>query len=394
MKRYDACALSTRSKVNRTQLLPDIVADYSPHTPYHPGSPWSGGKPTTDPTVGDLHQWNVWHGTQEKYQMYDEMGGRFVSEFGMEAFPHFETIEHLVKDPSQLYPQSKTIEFHNKAAGQERRIATYLAENFRMETDLKKFIHLTQLCQAEALTFAHKGWRRQWGQQRRCGGALVWQLNDCWPVISWSIIDYFHRKKPAYYAMRRALAPAAVAVRRSYYDWSAGDNMPTSTSEYECWVVSSSTRTATGTVELRYISIASGKEIKEPIMKEAVSIIANGTTDIFTGTIDNVTEEPHVIAARLWVDHELISRDVDWPQPLKYLDFSDRDIDVTFSDTRVHIKAAKPLKGLVFEERDGIELSDNCLDVIPGDDHVVNISGLQPNSELKWTYLGNPANAT
>jgi len=99
---------------------------------YHPGSPWGDGKPTGDPTVGDLHQWNgkyiglfnvrlleltrdlVWHGTQEKYQIFDTLGGRFNSEFGMEAFPHIQTIKEFVTDESELYPQSHTLDFHNK----------------------------------------------------------------------------------------------------------------------------------------------------------------------------------------------------------------------------------------------------------------------------------------
>lgn len=79
----------------------------------------------------------VWHGTQEKYQIFDTLGGRFNSEFGMEAFPHIDTIRHYCIDESQLYPQSHMLDFHNKADGHERRIATYLVENFRTQTDLE-----------------------------------------------------------------------------------------------------------------------------------------------------------------------------------------------------------------------------------------------------------------
>ena len=189
------------------KLLPEAVSKYSPSVAYHPGSPWGDGKKTSDPTVGDLHQWNVWHGTQEKYQIFDSLGGRFNSEFGMEAFPHLDTIHTFVTDPKDLYPQSHTLDFHNKADGHERRIATYMVENFRTRTDLPGFIHLTQLAQSEALMFAYRGWRQQWGDDRKCGGALCWQLNDCWPVTSWAICDYYLRKKPAYYAMARVLAP-------------------------------------------------------------------------------------------------------------------------------------------------------------------------------------------
>jgi len=79
----------------------------------------------------------VWHGTQEKYQIFDTLGGRFNSEFGMEAFPHIDTIRYYCTDARQLYPQSHMVDFHNKADGHERRIATYLVENFRTQTDLE-----------------------------------------------------------------------------------------------------------------------------------------------------------------------------------------------------------------------------------------------------------------
>jgi len=81
--------------------------------------------------------WPVWHGTQEKYQIFDTLGGRFNSEFGMEAFPHIDTIKYYCTDASQLYPQSHMLDFHNKADGHERRIATYLVENFRTQIELE-----------------------------------------------------------------------------------------------------------------------------------------------------------------------------------------------------------------------------------------------------------------
>ncbi|KAK5166618.1 uncharacterized protein LTR77_008161 [Saxophila tyrrhenica] len=373
------------------KLLPDVVAAHSPHIPYHPGSPWGDGKISSDTTVGDMHQWNVWHGTQEKYQIFDTLGGRFNSEFGMEAFPHIDTIKHYVTDPKQLYPQSHMIDFHNKADGHERRIATYVVENFRTQTDLEKFIHLTQLSQAEALMFGYRGWRKQWGEQRHCGGALVWQLNDCWPVTSWAIVDYFLRKKPAYYAMRRVLAPVAVAVKREHHDWSVVHARPAKTLGWECWVASSKTQDTVGTVEVRFISIATGKEIAEKLVKKDLTITANGTTPVLSGTIDNSACEPHVLAARVWVDGELVSRDCDWPQPLKYLDFSDRGVEVARKGDEIFVRAGKPTKGLVFEEREGVLVHDSALDVVPGDEQVVRVKGLgEGDGDLGWTYLGAP----
>jgi beta-mannosidase len=79
----------------------------------------------------------VWHGTQEKYQVFDTLGGRFNSEFGMEAFPALSTINYCITDKSERFPQSQTMDFHNKADGHERRIATYVVENFCPLPDLE-----------------------------------------------------------------------------------------------------------------------------------------------------------------------------------------------------------------------------------------------------------------
>lgn len=347
-----------------------------------------------------MHQWNVWHGTQEKYQIFDTLGGRFNSEFGMEAFPHIATIEHFVTDSSQRFPQSHVIDFHNKADGHERRIATYLAENFRIKSyDLRSYIHLTQLSQSDALMYGYRGWRRQWGQKGRvCGGALVWQLNDCWPTTSWAIIDYFQRKKPAYYALRRVLAPVAVAVKRDHHDWSVVHAKPAGRLNFECWIVSSRMEDITnGKVELRFISVTSGKEIKDKIIHEGITIKANGTTDVLEGVIDNMVEEAHVLSARLWIGDELVARDVDWPQPFKYLDMSDRGVEVQFHAAKngkpagAVVKVAKPTKGFVFEEREGVLMDDGALDLTPGDEQEVVIQGLKEGAEpLQWTYLDAP----
>lgn len=120
-------------------LLPKVVEEESPGMAYHPSSPWGGGRHTTDSTIGDIHQWDVWHGTMEPYQKLGSMGGRFNSEFGMEAFPHMHTIDSFIDEPEERFHQSLTMDFHNKASGHERRLGTYILENFGVKQDLKVF---------------------------------------------------------------------------------------------------------------------------------------------------------------------------------------------------------------------------------------------------------------
>ncbi|PLB51612.1 beta-mannosidase B [Aspergillus steynii IBT 23096] len=377
------------------KLLPSVVEKLTPSIFYHPGSPWGDGKTTSDPTVGDMHQWNVWHGTQEKYQIFDTLGGRFNSEFGMEAFPHLSTIDYFVENEKDKYPQSHVLDFHNKADGHERRIATYLVENLRTATDLETYIYLTQVVQAETMMFGYRGWRRQWGDERHCGGALLWQLNDCWPTISWAIVDYFLRPKPAFYAVARVLNPIAVGVRREHHDWSVTHAQPPKTSKFELWIASNLQKEVSGKVELRFLSVNSGLEVRESIVHDNVKIVPNGTTNIADGVIDHTEyPEPHVLAARLWVDGSVTARDVDWPQPFKYLDLSDRGLEVTkgsgsATEQTLKITTKKPVKCLVFEERDGVRVSDSAMDIVPGDEQVVTIKGLGENdAPLKYKFLG------
>ncbi|KAL4924511.1 glycoside hydrolase family 2 protein [Aspergillus undulatus] len=380
------------------KLLPEVVAEMSPGTFYHPGSPWGDGKVTADPTVGDIHQWNVWHGTQEKYQIFDSLGGRFNSEFGMEAFPHMATIDSFIEHEADKYSQSHVMDFHNKADGHERRLATYLVENLRMATDLETYIFLTQVVQAEAMMFGYRGWRQQWGDERRCGGALLWQINDCWPTISWAIFDYYLRPKPAYYAVKRVMKSLAIGVRREHHDWSVAHAQPKDQSRYELWVVSDRQQVVRGAVELRFISVATGQDLRPPVVREDISIAANGTTTVIAdGLLDHLAvPEPHVLAVRLWVDGRIVARDVDWPQPFKYLDFADRGLEVTAKtgatdeEQILQISTRKPVKCLVFEERDGVRLSDNAMDVFPGDQQTVTVIGLRGDaSPLKYRYLGD-----
>jgi beta-mannosidase len=188
--------------------------------------------------------------------------------------------------------------------------------------------------------------------------------------------------------MRRVLAPIAVAVKRAHFDWSVVHARVPPTSDFELWVACQKQEEVKATVELRFISIKTG-EIKDKIVKKDITLVQNGTTDVLSGSIDNVNEEPHVLAARIWVNNEVVSRDVDWPQPLKYLDFEDRGVEVIPQGSTILVKADKPTKGLVFEERSGILVHDSAIDVVPGDEQTIKVRGLGKQDEpLKWRYLG------
>ncbi|KAI1389079.1 glycoside hydrolase family 2 protein [Hypoxylon trugodes] len=389
-------------------LLPKIVKEEDPSMTYHPSSPWGDGKHTTDKTVGDIHQWNIWHGNMNRYQETHLLSGRFISEFGMEAYPHLETTRGMIRDPHQQQPGSMMMDFRNKAIDHERRMITYITENFQVKYDLPSYTHLTQVVQAETMHFAYKTWRREWGKPgaRKCGGVLVWQLNDCWPTMSWAVVDYYLVKKPAFYAIANALKPLAVGVSRPYHEWTTGHADPTELvkdTKFDLWIASSRRNPATVLVTVRFISIRTGQDVKEPLKLTETLAEPNSTTEVIQNLIvsrddshckdttkpfDLTKYDPFVIHATIKEGDQVVSTDSAWPQPLKYLDFSNREVRFkTLSANKIAISVARPVKSFVFEETKKTKLSDNGFDLFPGEEKIVDVKGVELKS-LRYTYIG------
>lgn len=191
------------------ETLPAWVAAGDPITPYWPSSP-SSGRPLEvpiGPRGGDEHEWTVWHGLAP-FSAYGRESYRFVSEFGFESLPSEATIAEFAPDPADWNLDSPMMDHHQRCEAGNARILFYLAQQFRLPRDFGGIVYLSQILQAEAMRVGVEHWRRE---RDRCGGTLYWQLNDCWPVSSWSSIDYFGRWKALHYATRRFFAPVMLS---------------------------------------------------------------------------------------------------------------------------------------------------------------------------------------
>ena len=387
------------------KLLADTCKELIPDTYYHFGSPW-GGKDTTDPTVGDMHQWNVWHGTQEKYQNFDKLVGRFVSEFGMEAFPNIKTIDSFLplgKDDPDRFAQSSTVDFHNKADGHERRIALYLVENFRYSPEpLEQFIYATQLMQAECLASAYRLWKRQWKGPGKeyCGGALVWQINDCWPVTSWSIVDYYLRPKHAYFTVKREMAPISLGVTRKEHSVPRDKHTRAyikKTTEIEIWGSNLTLRHLKVDVVVKAFDVISGKETYSKTVKSGLVLLENRSTEIIAMDVpvkvkDVGQEGRIVVAAYLFQEGKQIARYINWPEPLKYVHLQKPKhltADVSRDGKTVDVSAEVPIKGVALEcEDDDVKFGDNLVDIVPGEVVSISVIGANKGTKIETRYLG------
>ena len=193
------------------ETLPAWVAAEDGVTPYWPSSP-SSGRPLVEAIggrSGDEHEWGVWHGLAP-FAAYGREVYRFVSEFGFESLPAAATVEAFAPDPADWNLGSPLLDHHQRCASGNARILFYLAQQFRLPRDFEGLVYLSQVLQAEALRVGVEHWRRE---RDRCRGTLYWQLNDCWPVSSWSSIDYFGRPKALHYATRRFYAPVLLSTQ-------------------------------------------------------------------------------------------------------------------------------------------------------------------------------------
>lgn len=181
-------------------VLPRIVAELDPTRPYIPGSPYSPteGVHPNDPDHGPMHVWDVWN--ERDYSAYRDYRPRFVSEFGFQGPPAHATLRAALGD-DPLTPDSRGMRHHQKAEDGAGKLRRGLAPHLGRAESYDDWHYLTQLNQARAITLGVEHFRAQWP---RCTGTVVWQLNDCWPVVSWAAVDGAARRKPLWYALRRA----------------------------------------------------------------------------------------------------------------------------------------------------------------------------------------------
>jgi len=357
-------------------LLPDVVQSLNPDVPYWPGSPY-GGAASHDQTVGDKHTWEVWHAGMAPHRDYGLYEGRFVSEFGLQSPPSLHSIGTFTR-PEDRHAASRVMEHHNKAADPQgrpdgaRRLAVYLSDTFQPPRDFEEYVYAARAVQAEAMTSAYRAFRGRWGHAgaRAVSGALVWQLNDCWPVTSWAVIDSSGVPKPAYHAIRRELAPLAVQARRD------GERL-------SAWIASSVTSDRPVQLHLDVLGLDGQGLLKRewPVTAAANAVTPLDLTDLHL-------PDACVAFLRLSVDGQERSRAALWPEPLKYHDLPDPHLRAAVTGRTLTLSAALPAKA-VWVDAGPFRLPDNHLDLLPGEHVTLTLPDGVTAAELTVRAVGS-----
>ncbi len=333
--------------------LADWCAAEDPDTAYWPSSP-SSDTPFDNPNgqrQGDAHYWDVWHG-RKPFTAYRDQFPRFMSEFGFQALPPLATIRTYA-DEADWNMTSYVMEQHQKNASGNSLMVGQMLDTFRLPRDFDSLVYLSMVLQAEGIRYGVEHWRRHCD---RVAGTLYWQLNDCWPVASWSSLDYFGRWKALHYAARRFYAPVLLSIE----DDPPRQGVYVTNDLRQPW--SGSLRWSLET--LAGATLAAGEE--------PVSAAPQATTPVKTFDLAaHVTDDNRrdlVFVAELWSPDGLSARQTAYFAPTKHLQLADPQIATTTraADGQLRVELqSRSLARLVEVALDGTDavFSDNYFDL-------------------------------
>jgi beta-mannosidase len=180
-------------------ILARTVARLAPEMPYWPSSPSEDYEDIANFQSGDMHNWTVWHG-RVPFSDYEKYIPRFMTEYGFQSFPEMRTVEAFTAPEDRASIFTPVMLAHQKNKEGNDIIHNYLLRYYTEPKDFASFLYVSQVLQAEGIKVGAEHLRRN---RPHCMGSIYWQLNDCWPVASWSSLDYYGRWKALQYYARR-----------------------------------------------------------------------------------------------------------------------------------------------------------------------------------------------
>ena len=322
---------------------------------------------------GDSHYWDVWH-QNKPFTEYRNHYFRYLSEFGFQSFPCEKTI-NAVTLPEDRNIFSRVMEMHQRNAGANAKIVSYLAQTFLYPTEFSTLLYASQLLQAEAMRYGVEHLRRNRG---RCMGTLYWQLNDIWPVASWSSIDYYGRLKALHYYAKRFFSPVLLSCEE------IGEKTTRPHVIMEPWYFDYETK-ATLSVTNDTLNPVDGTVVAtlrdslgEPIsrMEFPIHIDPHSVTHLDQIDYEKTDVKNNYLSYELIVDSEVISEGTVLFTAPKHFDFIDPELEVKVEGDEIVVKAAAYAKSVeIYSPDSDFILSDNFFDMNAGEKRVKVIEG-------------------
>ncbi len=352
-------------------ILPAACSKYDGTRPYWRSSPFGEGFPNAE-SNGNHHQWTVWSAWKD-YKEYENDNARFVTEFGFQAPANRKTFEE-VTIAADRHPQSQVMEHHNKQVEGTERLVRFQAAHYKVATDFDEFIYKGQLVQAEALKCAVEHWRRR---KFNTAGSIFWQLNDCWPVSSWAVVDSALRPKAGYYFAKKFFSPVLMSFKR------IGNTL-------EVWVTNDMLKDVDGKIELSLRSFVKAKGVWTK--KLVVNALANSSSRVLELELSQFAKydsTEHYFSGRLLTADGLSSENRYFLHEPKHLHFPKAKVSRQLTDGGngsfvLTLRANKFVKNVRVEiEGDDAVFDDNYLDIDAGSTKRLHFNSCLSVGELK-----------
>ena len=348
-------------------ILPRVVARLDPETPYWPSSPSADYEPLSDHyQSGDAHIWDVWHG-RVPFSTYETHHARFVTEYGFQSFPEMKTIEAFTTPEDRTGIFTPVMLAHQKNNEGNSIIHDYLLKDYSEPKDFASFLYVSQVLQAEGIKIGAEHFRRS---RPETMGSIFWQLNDCWPVASWSSIDYYGRWKALQYYARRFYAPILVSPH-------------VEDGSLKVYIVSDKTVVTPATLRVRLMDFDGNVLLEE---SQPVDVAPLASKDYLDWPLKKLADAGAANTSRVFVVADLqtggatdfamngkqISRNLAYLAPVKeiHLKPAQLKVETTGAQGSYKIRIGSPVLArsvyLTFGDLD-VQVSDNYFDIMPGE---------------------------
>jgi beta-mannosidase len=336
-------------------VLPEVVTAHDPDHSYWPSSPSSNLEaPAQDQDMGDVHYWDVWHGEQP-FSAFTDQYPRFMSEYGFQSFPLMSSVERFT-EPGDRELETPVMLAHQKNPRGNQLIRTYMQREYPEPLDFASFVYVSQVQQAEGMRIAAEHLRRI---MPRSMGSLYWQIDDCWPVASWSGIDYYGTPKALQRYARRFYAPVLVSPV-------IGEDT------VSVWVVSDRREASTFRLILRLLGL-DGADRSVTERRVEIQPVTSGEVLVLDRAELLAGADPTTVFVDVVLEEEgrVVAENRAWFVPVKDLDLPEPRLDVQVSRIRngyrIRLSSAAIARD-VHLEAPGHEgsFSDDFFDVVPG----------------------------
>jgi len=334
-----------------SNILPKTVANLNPEINYWESSPKYGrGNPKYE-FEGDAHDWWVWHDATP-FEHFEEKVPRFMSEFGFQSFPGTETIKYI-NQSTTVELKTDAIKSHQKHSRGFQLIEEYMQRDYRVPTNDEDYVYVSQLVQAKGITMGIEAHRRAKPYNM---GTLFWQLNDCWPAISWSSIDYFGNWKALQYKAKKSFENVLISSILK-------DNI------IETSIVNDELESLSGNLELQIIDFT-GKEV----WSEIIPVNIGENTSYTANTLDlnslNIDRKNSVLVATFL--NETSNFYLEKPKDLELLKGAiTKTITKTETGFTITLKSTVLQKDVFLSSKEKGHFSDNFFDVLPNKEVVI-----------------------